>query len=91
VKLKKGLTLNTQTTPITATAHTAQWPLERVLFLMGGTFVLLSVALAAFISPWFLLFTAFVGLNQLLYVATGTCGAALILTRAFHLKAGCAR
>jgi hypothetical protein len=91
VKLKKGLFVSVQTTPTTATARNAQWPLERVLFLMGGIFVLASVALAVFISPWFLLFTAFVGLNQLLYVATGTCGAALILTRVFHLKAECAR
>ncbi len=91
MKLKKGLTVSTQATSITANVRNAQWPLERVLFLMGGIFVLLSVALAAIISPWFLLFTAFVGLNQLLYVATGTCGAALILTRVFRLKAGCAR
>lgn len=67
------------------------WPLERVLFLMAGVFVLASVALAVLVSPWFLLLTAFVGLNQLLYVATGTCGAALILTRVFHLQKGCAR
>ena len=39
----------------------------------------------------FVLLTAFVGLNQLLYVASGTCGAALILTRVFHLQKGCAR
>lgn len=67
------------------------WPLERVLFLMAATFTLASVALAVLVSPWFLLLTAFVGLNQLLYVATGTCGAALILTRVFHLQKGCAR
>ena len=74
----------------TTTASTT-WPLERVLFLMAGTFVIASVLLAVLISPWFLLLTAFVGLNQLLYVATGTCGAAFILTRAFGLEKGCAR
>jgi hypothetical protein len=67
------------------------WPLERVLFLMAGVFALASVALAVLVSPWFLLLTAFVGLNQLLYVASGTCGAALILTRVFHLQKGCTR
>lgn len=67
------------------------WPLERVLFLMAGVFVLASVALAGLISPWFLLLTAFVGLNQLMYVAFGTCGAAAILTHVFHLQKGCTR
>jgi len=67
------------------------WPLERVLFLMAGVMVLGSVALAVLVSPWFLLLTAFVGLNQLMYVAFGTCGAALILTHVFHLQKGCAR
>jgi hypothetical protein len=67
------------------------WPLERVLFLMAGIIVLASVALAVLVSPWFLLLTAFVGLNQLMYVASGTCGAALILTRVFHVQKGCVR
>ena len=42
-----------------------QWPLERVLFALAGTMTLLSAALAALVSPWFLLLTAFVGVNQL--------------------------
>lgn len=67
------------------------WPLERVLFLMAGTVVLASVVLALVVSPWFLLLTAFVGLNQLMYVATGTCGAAFVLSRLFGLEKGCAR
>ena len=36
---------------------------------------LLSALLAATVSPWFLLLTAFVGVNQWLYVAFGACGA----------------
>ena len=36
---------------------------ERALRLTAGTFVLLSLALGYWVSPWFLLFTAFVGLN----------------------------
>jgi hypothetical protein len=79
------------TPKITEAPATLAWSLERVLFLMAGVFVLASVALAVVVSPWFLLLTAFVGLNQLLYVASGTCGAALILTRVFHLQKGCAR
>ena len=47
-----------------------RWPLERVLFAMAGTVTLLSALLAALVSPWFLLLTAFVGVNQWLYVAS---------------------
>jgi hypothetical protein len=83
--------MSTITPEIAEKALATSWPLERVLFLMAGVFVLASVALAVLVSPWFLLLTAFVGLNQLMYVAFGTCGAALILTRVFHLQKGCAR
>jgi hypothetical protein len=48
---------------------------------MAGTVVLLSAALAAFISPWFLVLTAFVGINQWLYVAFGACPASIVLKR----------
>jgi hypothetical protein len=48
---------------------------------MAGTVALLSAALAAFISPWFLLLTAFVGINQWLYVAFGACPASIVLKR----------
>mgnify|MGYP000123680700 CR=1 FL=1 len=57
------------------------WPLERALFAMAGTVTLLSAALVAFVSPWFLLLTAFVGLNQGLFVAAGDCPASLIMRR----------
>ena len=79
------------TPEITESPRAMSWPLERVLFLMAGIIVLASVVLAVLISPWFLLLTAFAGLNQLMYVAFGTCGAALILTHVFHLQKGCAR
>jgi len=67
----------------TSTPHTStgSWPLERVLFAMAGTVALLSAALAAFISPWFLVLTAFVGINQWLYVAFGACPASIVLKR----------
>lgn len=63
-----------------------RWPLERVLFAMAGTMTLLSAALAAFVSPWFLLLTAFVGVNQWLYVLFGACPASIVLTRLFRLR-----
>lgn len=66
------------------------WPLERVLFTMAGTMTLLSALLAATVSPWFLLLTAFVGVNQLLFAATGACLASLVLTKAFGFRSACA-
>jgi hypothetical protein len=58
-----------------------------VLFALAGTMTLLSAALAALVSPWFLLLTAFVGVNQWLFVAAGACPASLLLTRLFGLRA----
>ena len=69
-----------------APATADRWPLERVLFALAGTVTLASVLLAAFVSPWFLLLTAFVGVNQWLYVLVGACPASLILKRAFGLR-----
>lgn len=57
------------------------WPLERVLFALAGTVTLVSVALAAAVTPWFLLLTAFVALNQWLYVLAGACPASLLAER----------
>jgi hypothetical protein len=61
-------------------------PLERVLFALAATVTLLSALLAAVVSPWFLLLTAFVGINQWLYVLVGACPASLILGRLFGLR-----
>jgi fatty acid desaturase len=62
-----------------------RWPLERVLFALAGAMTLASVALAVLVSPWFLLLTALVGVNQLLYVAVGDCPASFVLRRACGL------
>ncbi len=63
-----------------------RWPLERVLFAMAGSMTLLSALLAAVVSPWFLLLTAFVGVNQWLYVSLRACPASLVLKRACGLR-----
>jgi len=63
-----------------------RWPLERVLFALAGTVTLLSALLAATVSNWFLLLTAFVGVNQWLYVLVGNCTASIVLRRACHLR-----
>jgi hypothetical protein len=52
--------------------------IERIIRLMAGFFVLLSLALGVdgspvFVSKWFLAFTAFVGLNLLQSGFTGFC------------------
>ena len=52
---------------------------ERALRLMAGTFVLLSLALGHWVSPWWYLFTAFVGLNLLQSGFTNWCPAMYIL------------
>jgi len=40
---------------------------------IAGTFVLISLVLGWFVSPWFFLFTAFVGANLLQSSLTGLC------------------
>jgi len=62
------------------------WPLERVLFALAGTMTLVSALLAAVVSPRFLLLTAFVGVNQWLYVTVGACPASLVISRVFGLR-----
>jgi hypothetical protein len=68
------------TTPTICIANTVR-PRERVLFLLAGTATRLSAALAAAISPWFLLMTTGIGLNQLLLVATSRCPASVVVDR----------
>ncbi|HEX6229394.1 MAG TPA: DUF2892 domain-containing protein [Solirubrobacterales bacterium] len=63
-----------------------RWPLERVLFLMAGTMTGLSAILAAVFSPWFLLLTGFVAINQLAFVALGNCPSSFLLRRYTGLR-----
>jgi hypothetical protein len=62
------------------------WPLERALFGLAGTVTLASAALAALVSPWFLLLTAFVGVSEWLYVTVRACPASLVISRVFGLR-----
>ena len=71
---------STSTTTHPPTTHQpTRWPLERILFAMAGTMTLVSALLAALVSPWFLLLTAFVGVNQWLYVTLRACPASIVL------------
>ena len=63
--------------------------LDRAIFAFAGVMILLSVALVYFVSPWWLLLTVFVGLNQLQSSMTGFCPMALLL-RKLGLASGCA-
>ncbi|WP_121254680.1 YgaP family membrane protein [Nocardioides ferulae] len=63
--------------------------LDRAVFAMAGVFILVSVLLAVTVSTWWLLLTAFVGLNLLQSSITGFCPAALVFRR-FGLTSGCA-
>ena len=69
-----------------AACRRAGWPLERVLFALAGTMTLLSALLAAVVSPWFLVLTAFVAVSQWLYVVAGACPASLVLQRTLKLR-----
>ncbi len=65
---------------------TSAWPLERLLFLMAGTMTAISVGLSALVSPWFLLLTGSVALNQLAFVAFGNCPSSWLLRRYAGLR-----
>lgn len=47
--------------------------MDRKIRLIAGSFILISVILAVWVSPWWLLFTAFVGLNLMQSSLTGWC------------------
>jgi hypothetical protein len=61
--------------------------IERMVRAIAGVFVLASLALGWFVSPWFLLFTAFVGANLLQSAFTRWCLMEDIL-RACGMKPG---
>ncbi|MBW2734460.1 MAG: DUF2892 domain-containing protein [Deltaproteobacteria bacterium] len=55
--------------------------LDRIIFLFAGSFILVSILLAHFVSPHFLWATVFVGANLLQASLTGFCPLATILKR----------
>jgi hypothetical protein len=59
---------------------------DRLIHIIAGSFILLSLALGVqgsplFVSPWFLAFTAFVGLNLFQSGFTNFCPMGLILKK----------
>ena len=61
--------------------------IDKAVLAFAGFMVLLSLALAHFVSPLWLWFTAFIGLNMLQSAFTGFCPAAIIF-RKLGLKPG---
>ena len=55
--------------------------IDRAVMAFAGFMVLLSLALAHFVSPLWLWFTAFVGLNLLQSSFTGFCPAAVVFRK----------
>jgi hypothetical protein len=55
--------------------------IDRAVMAFAGCMILLSLALSQIMSPYWLLFTAFVGLNLLQSAFTGFCPAALAFKR----------
>ena len=61
---------------------------ERLVRAVAGTFVLASLALGWWVTPWFFLFTAFVGANLLQSSVTKWCLMEDIL-KAIGVKSAC--
>jgi hypothetical protein len=63
--------------------------IDNAVLSFAGFMVLLGLALGFWVSPWWFLLIAFVGLNLLQAGITGFCPAATILKK-FGVKPGCA-
>ncbi len=55
--------------------------LENSIRVLAGSMVLVSLALAHWVSPWWLLLTAFVGVNLIQSAFTGFCPAEIVLKK----------
>jgi len=60
---------------------TDSWYLERIIWLMAGIIVLITLILALFVSQWFLIITALIGLNLAVMALTGFCPTVIILKK----------
>jgi hypothetical protein len=63
--------------------------LDRAVLVFAGLVVLTGVALGYFVSPWWLLLSAFAGLNMIQSAFTGFCPAAIVF-RKLGVKTGAA-
>lgn len=63
--------------------------IDRMVMAFAGLMILASLALTYLVSPWWMLLTAFVGLNMLQAAFTGFCPAAMLFGK-LGFKSGCA-
>lgn len=63
--------------------------IDRAVMALAGFFIMASLGLSQLHSPYWLLFTGFVGLNLFQAAFTGFCPAALIFKK-LGVKTGCA-
>jgi len=57
-------------------------PRERIVRMVAGFFVLMSLGLGWFVTPYWFLFTAFVGVNLFQSSITGFCPLEIVLKKA---------
>ena len=63
--------------------------LDRTILAFAGIMVLASVALTVWVSPLFVWFTVFIGVNLLQSAVTGACPAAFVFKK-LGIRPGCA-
>ncbi len=62
--------------------------MEKMIRIIAGSFILISVLLAVLVSKWWLIWTAFVGVNLIQSSLTGFCLAEKILKK-FGVSGSC--
>lgn len=63
--------------------------IDKAVLAFAGLVVLVGLVLAQYLSPWWLLLSAFAGLNMIQAAFTGFCPAAIVLRR-LGVKSGTA-
>ncbi|SIO53377.1 Protein of unknown function [Rhodovulum sp. ES.010] len=63
--------------------------LDRTVLMFAGFMILLSLALGTWVSGWWYLFTAFIGVNMIQSSFTGFCPAAIVFKK-LGVKSGTA-
>lgn len=55
--------------------------IDRMVFAIAGTFILISLVLGVWVHPYWFFFTAFVGLNMFQAAFSGFCPLAIFLKK----------
>jgi hypothetical protein len=63
--------------------------IDRAVFVFAGLVILAGVALAHYVSPWWILLSVFAGVNMIQAAFTGFCPAAMVF-RKLGVKPGTA-